>query len=125
MKSNQIRIQILNSSRCVVQYSWITPNNVNINSISHFMITFNGANETVPHTGESLYMRTRSVCTCVGPTISISAVDRCNRVGESSDPGSIDQLSGLSLYTECDGDTDLITAILSRACPNATFRAQG
>ena len=86
------------------------------------MVTFNGTNETVDHTGESLYMRTRSVCTCAGHTISIAAVDRCNRVGDSSDQdSSSNQLSGLSLYTECDGDTDLIAI----ACSNATLRAKG
>jgi hypothetical protein len=121
MISNQI--QILNSSRCIVHYSWDTPNNININSIRHFMVTFNGTNETVSTTEDSLYMRARSVCSCATHTVNIAAVDRCNRIGDSIDHViSNDQVS--QLYTQCDDDTDLLDRSVN-TCPNAAFRDKG
>ena len=120
MISNQIK----NSTGCIVHYSWITPNNINMSSISHFMITFNDTSETVAHTGENLYMRARSVCTCATHTINIAAVDRCNRTSDSSDQViSSNQVS--QLYTECEGDIDTDSILSADTCPNATFRAKG
>ena len=70
---------------CVVYYSWSPPRNININNISHFMVTFNGSNETVNKTEEAIYMREQSVCTCAVHNISIIVVDQCRRMGPSND----------------------------------------
>lgn len=47
------------------------------------MVTFNDTTERVNSTGDSVYMRAHSVCTCAIHEISIHAVDRCRRMGAS------------------------------------------
>lgn len=72
-----------NTTGCIVHYSWIPPRNTNMTNITHFMVTFNGVNKSVDYTGESVYMRAHSVCTCAQHNISIAAVDHCGRMGPS------------------------------------------
>ena len=88
------------------------------------MVTFNGTNEFVNHTGENLYIKARSVCTCATHTINIAAVDRCNQTSDSSDHViSSNQVS--QLHTECEGDTESISTVTTLSAENASFRAKG
>ena len=67
---------------CTVFYSWSAPNNTDLRDISHFMVYFNGSRNSFGTTGNSVFMKAQSVCTCASHNITIFAVDRCNRSGQ-------------------------------------------
>ena len=98
---------------CMLQISWNTPDNAAMVDVPHFTITINGlnvVNKTYNGNG-SLVQVAYALCSCGSQNISISAVNRCGRVGISSpiiileDPEPFQQ-------PQCDTEHN-VTAIIS------------
>ena len=83
MVSNQT---IDENRNCVLYLSWSSPPNIAEEDLSHYMIYLNGSNVVnKTHTaGSSLQLFAFQVC-CGSHSVSIQAVNRCGRVGPSTD----------------------------------------
>ena len=70
---------------CVLYMSWSSPPNIAEEDLSHYMIHLNGSNVVnKTHTaGSSLQLFAYPVC-CGSHSVSIQAVNRCDRVGPST-----------------------------------------
>ena len=74
------------TGRCVVNLSWSSPTNIATSDITHYMVHINGtniANET-QNVHEPLTLATYPLCDCGSHSVSISAVDHCGRMGQST-----------------------------------------
>ena len=75
---------------CILYLSWSLPSNIAEEDLSHYMIHLNGSNvvnET--HTANSsLQLFAYPVC-CGSHSVSIRAVNRCGRVGPSTDDQTV------------------------------------
>ena len=76
----------LNSTEgCFVHYSWTLPSNVTLDTMSHFVVSFNRmhAYNEIINKSWTIYTRAHHVCTCDTHNISVVAIDHCGRPGQS------------------------------------------
>ena len=71
---------------CAIHLSWNPPSNIAPRDIMHYMIFINGENSfnETRNVNSNLTITAYSLCDCGNHTISISSVNRCGHVGQSS-----------------------------------------
>ena len=72
--------------RCVLHLAWSSPSDIAVEHVMTYMIVING-NNSVNKTNSDNSTRNliaHSMCTCGPHTVSISAVNICHRVGQST-----------------------------------------
>ena len=97
---------------CTIHLSWILPQNTDTLDVTHFAVSINGtniANET-NNFNQSLSSTAYTLCSCASHNVSISAVNRCGSVGQSSPTITVNTLSPLPvLDNECMGNCVIMT----------------
>ena len=75
--------------KCILQVSWIAPNNIAIQNLSRFIISV--TNSSRPTTfnvtstnNETLFSVSYPVCSCNPHNVSVSAINLCGREGQPS-----------------------------------------
>lgn len=71
--------------RCVLHLTWSAPDNIPVEDVDHYMILINGENvinQTSNNSRRNLLAH--PVCVCGPHNVSITAVNRCSQVGQST-----------------------------------------
>ena len=89
--------------RCSLYMSWTPPSNIAKEKVTEFLIYVNGTN-TLNETNDiskNLTLAVYPVCSCAAYHISIRAVNRCGRIGQSTSIFTLDQKPRAIPQREC------------------------
>ena len=106
------------SGTFIIHLFWSLPSNISPDDIAHFIVHIDGihvANET-RSVNENSFMAVYHLCSCGSHSISVSAVNRCGRSGNSISIVIEDQLSIPQLTMECQRNTTTTGRNLSLCC---------
>ena len=69
--------------RCILHLTWSAPDNIPVEDVDHYMIHINGENVINETNNNSIRnLIAHPVCVCGSHIVSITGVDKCNRVGQ-------------------------------------------
>lgn len=91
------------SGRCSLYMSWSPPSNIAKRDLNEFLVYVNGTNRQnkTNDINKTLTLSVYPVCNCGGHRVSVHAVNRCGRIGQSTPVIVLNQNPADVLEREC------------------------